>query len=77
MGTQIEWPDADDYLSTIAIVKDRVTDHDKAIHGNGKEGLMDFMAGLKAQMRLLIFLVSLTGILSGVALVIVTLKVAH
>ena len=70
----IVWPDADDFESTVAIVKDKLTEHHQAIYGNGKEGLMDFMAGLKAQMRLLFFLVSLTATLSGLALVVVTLR---
>ncbi len=70
----IVWPDSKDFESTVSMLKDHVSNHNIAIHGNGKEGLLDWAAGIKAQLRLVVFLVSVTAAMSGVALVIVTLK---
>lgn len=45
------------------VIKSAVIQHHSAINGNGQPGLMDFMSGLKAQLRLLIILVSVGGLI--------------
>ena len=45
------------------MIKSAVIQHHSAINGNGQPGLMDFMSGLKAQLRLLIILVSVGGLI--------------
>ena len=68
----IIWPD--DLESTVDMMKDKVSDHHSALYGNGKEGLLDFIAGIKAQVRMATFLLMFTSAASALALVIVTLK---
>ena len=44
------------------MIKSAVIQHHSAINGNGQPGLMDFMSGLKAQLRLIIVLISVGGL---------------
>lgn len=48
------------------IVKAAVKQHNSAINGNGQPGLLDFMSGIKGQMRLILALLSF---LTAVAIV--------
>lgn len=61
---EIVWPD-EDVDATEAMLKDKVQEHHAAIYGNGKEGLMDWMAGLKGQFRLLLIFITLFGLLTA------------
>jgi hypothetical protein len=60
---EIEWPDNPD--AVMAVMKDKVNEHHVLLFGNGREGIVDFISGLKGQMRLLIFLVAFIAAISG------------
>ncbi len=44
-------------------MKSAIIQHHAAINGNGQPGLLDFMSGLKAQLRLIIALISVGGLI--------------
>jgi hypothetical protein len=71
---EISWPDSYDMESTVDMLKDKVNEHHNILRGNGKEGVVDFISGLKGQIRLLIVLVSCMTAFSGIALVVVTMR---
>lgn len=41
------------------MLRDKVNDHHAMLYGNGREGVLDFIAGLKAQQRLMMALLTL------------------
>ena len=47
----------------LGIMKSAIIQHHAAINGNGQPGLMDFMSGMKAQLRLIIALISVGGLI--------------
>ncbi len=59
MGIEIEGPFEEQWGTVKAAIKQ----HDAAINGNGHKGLLDFQSGIKAQLRLIVFLVSLIGLI--------------
>ena len=73
----IVWPDSDDAESTMAILKDKVQEHHAALFGNGKDGILDFIAGLQGQMRLILALLAVITAVSAVAMIFVTIELAH
>lgn len=73
----IVWPSVDDTESTVAILKDKVQEHHAALYGNGKDGVLDFIAGLQGQMRLVIALMAILTALATVGLVFATIEMSH
>ncbi len=68
---EIVWPAADDVESTVDMLKDKVSDHHTALYGNGKDGVLDFVASIKGQARLLITLAVIFGTLFTGGLLII------
>ena len=40
------------HAEDLAMMKNLVMNHETLLHGNGQPGIVDFIAGLKGQMRL-------------------------
>ena len=47
----------------MGVIKSALIQHHAAINGNGQPGLLDFMSGIKAQLRLIIVLLSVGGLI--------------
>ena len=58
------------------MLKDKVQEHHAALYGNGKDGILDFIAGLQGQMRLILLLLAAITAIAGVAMVVATIEVA-
>lgn len=54
-----------------AVMRNLVAQHESTLHGNGQPGVVDFISGVKAQMRLVVFLVTAFGILTGAGIFMV------
>ncbi len=54
--SDIQWPASDEAI--LAMVKDKVNEHHAVLYGNGQPGLLDFISGLRGQMRLILLLLS-------------------
>jgi len=70
----IVWPHNRE--ATVDMLKDKVSDHHAALYGNGKDGILDFIAGLQGQMRLILILLAAITAIAGVAMVVATIEVA-
>ncbi len=54
-------------------MKSAVKQQHVAIYGNGHEGILDFVAGVRGQFRLLVVLITLLGVLVAAVGVMVTI----
>ena len=72
---EIVWPHNRE--ATVDMLKDKVSDHHAVLYGNGKDGVLDFIAGLQGQMRLILLLLAVITAISGLAMVVVTVEIAH
>jgi len=74
---EIDWPDSDE--AVIAVMRDKISEHHRLLRGNGegREGIVEFIAQIRGQMKLimgmLIFLTALGSIISA----IVAIELAH
>lgn len=53
-----------------AVMRNLVGQHEATLHGNGQPGVVDFISGIKGQMRLLVLLVTISGVVSGIGLLV-------
>lgn len=51
-------------------MRNLVGQHEATLHGNGQPGVVDFISGIKGQMRLLVLLVTISGVVSGIGLLV-------
>ena len=56
-----------------AVMRNLVGQHEATLHGNGQPGIVDFISGVRGQMRLVVFLVTTFGILTGVGILAVAI----
>lgn len=66
----IDWPE-NNQEAVLAVVKNLISDHHKAIYGNGREGILDFIAGLKGQMRLIMGLLIFLSTIAAVGMLLI------
>lgn len=69
MGLEIEG----EFNEQWGVVKQKIMEHDKILNGNGKQGVVEFVTGLKAQMRLLMILVTIFGAISAIGTAVIGL----
>ncbi len=65
----IQWPGSDEAI--LAMLKDKVNEHHQLFHGNGQPGVLDFIAGLKGQMRLIVGLLLFLSTLAAVGTLLI------
>ena len=69
--SEMEWPESEE--AVIAVLRSKVNEHHKALYGNGQPGLLDFIAGLRGQMRLIVGLLLFLSTLAAVGTLLVAL----
>ncbi len=62
------------HAEDFAVMKNLVTNHETLLHGNGQPGIVDFISGLKGQMRLILILLSS---MVGIAAILTALLMIH
>lgn len=66
----IDWPDNNEE-AVLAVVKNLLSEHHKALYGNGQPGILDFISGLKGQMRLIVGLLLFLSTLAAIGTLLV------
>lgn len=54
-----------------AVIRNLVAQHETTLHGNGQPGVVDFVSGVKGQMRLIVLLVTVFGIITGAGMFVI------
>lgn len=67
----VEWPVSEEAL--IAVLRDKVNEHHKLLYGNGQPGILDFVAGLRGQMRLIMALLLFLSTIAAVGTLLVAI----
>ena len=69
----IEWP-LDNEEAVVAMLMDKVADHHEKLYGNGRAGVLEFIAGFKGQMRLIMALLIFISVVTGVLTMLIAWK---
>jgi hypothetical protein len=62
------------HAEDFAVMKNLVANHEAVLHGNGQPGILDFISGLKGQMRLILILLSS---MVGIAAILTAILTIH
>lgn len=69
---EMEWPISEEAM--IAVLKDKVNEHHKLLYGNGQPGILDFVSGLRGQMRLIVGLLLFLSTIAAVGTLLVAIR---
>lgn len=73
----IEWPLNENPEVMMAMLKDKVNEHHLLLHGNGQPGILDFISGLKGQMRLMMAMLIFISVIAAVVAALATVALAR